>query len=125
MKVMEIWLNGSLWYAGSESTLPNDRKLLKLDVSGVAQLMHVCVTCSKAKYDRTDVPIDKRQVIGDATEAGLLNFAGTRLNNIDRLGDLYPTIFEIPFSSDTKVHITIHRKSHSNGGITIHAKVHT
>jgi sodium/potassium-transporting ATPase subunit alpha len=92
MTVMDLWLNGSMWYAGTPNTLPKEQKLLKLDVSGVAQLMHVCVTCSKydfayrrAKYDRTDVSLDKRSVIGDATEAGLLKFAGNRLNNIDRV----------------------------------------
>lgn len=28
----------------------------------------------------------------------------------------------MPFTSDTKWHLTIHRKSHSNGGLTLHIK---
>lgn len=44
------------------------------------------------------------------------------MNNIDRLDDVYPKTFEVPFNSDTKIHITIHRKSHSTGGMTLHIK---
>jgi hypothetical protein len=47
MTVTEIWLNSSLWFAGDPSKLSKDQKPLKLDISGVAQLMHVCVTCSR------------------------------------------------------------------------------
>ncbi|KAI8913698.1 hypothetical protein EDD86DRAFT_223758 [Gorgonomyces haynaldii] len=120
MTAIQVWLNGFMYFCGK--TVPPGSKQLKLDVSGVAQLMHVCVTCSRAKFDRNDVPIDERVIIGDATEAGLLSFAAKRLNNIDRLGDMYPKIFEVPFSSETKYHLTIHRKSHANGGITLHIK---
>lgn len=48
MKIIEIWLNGSMWCVEPTPAVP-EKKLLKLDVSGVAQLMHVCVTCSKYK----------------------------------------------------------------------------
>jgi sodium/potassium-transporting ATPase subunit alpha len=85
MKVVDIWLNATMWYSGDQNPAPPDTKPLKLDVSGVAQLMHVCVTCSKARYDRMDVSMDKRSIIGDATETGLLKFASKRLNNIDRV----------------------------------------
>jgi sodium/potassium-transporting ATPase subunit alpha len=85
-------------------------------------LLAVSLINQRAKYNRTDIPLDQRQIIGDATESGLLLFASTRLNNIDRLPELYPVIFEVPFTSDSKMQMTIHRKSHSNGGITLHAK---
>ncbi len=121
MTVSDIWLNGAMWFTTSTDERP-EFKPLKLEISGVSQLLHICVTCSKAKYERKEIEVEKRTIIGDATETGLLKFASTRLNNIDRLPDLYPKVFEIPFSSETKTHITIHRKSHSSGGLTMHVK---
>lgn len=39
-----------------------------------------------------------------------------------KLNDLFPKVFEVPFSSDNKYHLTIHRKGHSQGGLTLHIK---
>ena len=84
-----------------------------------------------------------RIALGDATEAGLLRFAALKLVNIDRVNiivkaayhslispidvhrqvpSLYPKVFEIPFSSETRSHMTIHRKGHATGGLTLHMK---
>lgn len=35
---------------------------------------------------------------------------------------MYPKVFEIPFTSDNKFHLTIHRKTHKDGGLTLHIK---
>jgi sodium/potassium-transporting ATPase subunit alpha len=75
-----------------------------------------------ARYDRTDVVVDKRKIIGDATESGLLRFAGANLSYIDHISENYPKVFEIPFNSDTKTHISIHKKSHKNGALTVYVK---
>ena len=69
-----------------------------------------------------DMAVADRVLVGDATETGLLRFSGQKLANIDRLPDMYPKILEIPFTSQTKFHMTIHRKSHPNGGLTLHMK---
>jgi sodium/potassium-transporting ATPase subunit alpha len=52
----------------------------------------------------------------------LLQFAAKKLKNIDKLNDLFPKVFEVPFSSDTKYHLSIHRKAHPEGGLTLHVK---
>ncbi|KAH9270427.1 hypothetical protein BASA83_007426 [Batrachochytrium salamandrivorans] len=124
MTVMEIWTNGAIFYAGPSgaSSLPKGYRPLRLDASGVPQILHVCVTCSTARFEMPEKTISERAIIGDATEVGLLRFAGNKLANIDRLPELYPKVLEIPFTSDTKVHITIHRKSHPQGGLTLHMK---
>lgn len=61
-------------------------------------------------------------MIGSATEESLLQFAAKKLKNIDKLNDLFPKVFEVPFTSDTKYHLSIHRKAHPEGGLTLHVK---
>lgn len=60
--------------------------------------------------------------MGDATEGGLLRWAALKLLNIDKLPVLYPKIFEEAFTSENKYHLTIHRKGHMSGGLTLHMK---
>ncbi|KAL2918733.1 hypothetical protein HK105_201567 [Polyrhizophydium stewartii] len=123
MTVMNLWTGGVMWYAGpgGAKSTPKGQKPLRLDASGVAQMLHVCVTCTRARFERTDVKVTERAIVGDATEVGLLRFAGERLANIDKVY-MYPKILEIPFTSETKTHLTIHRKAHNNGGLTLHIK---
>ncbi|KAJ2362017.1 hypothetical protein IW150_007106, partial [Coemansia sp. RSA 2607] len=72
------------------------------------------------KFDRTDVPIEKRTLLGDATESGLVRFAASRTGpEFDAMEDRHPKVFEVPFSSATKVMLTIHRLEHTNGPLTL------
>ena len=41
---------------------------------------------------------------------------------MDKLNSLYPKVFEVPYNSETKMHLTIHRKGHREGGLTLLAK---
>lgn len=84
MSVAEVWINDELFHAGPPFT-SNTRKIFKPDMLGVAQLLHICVTCSNAKFDKIDLPVSSRSIIGDATETGLLEFAAKNLANIDRV----------------------------------------
>ncbi|KAJ3151331.1 hypothetical protein HDU89_002170 [Geranomyces variabilis] len=124
MTVANVFTNGTMWFAGlgGAKDCPVGERPLKVDISGVAQILHMAATCTRAKFDRTDVPLDQRTAVGDATEAGMLRWAAAKLLNIDKLSALYPKVFELPFSSDTKCHLTIHRKGHLAGGLTLHLK---
>ncbi|KAI9004751.1 hypothetical protein BC832DRAFT_558101 [Gaertneriomyces semiglobifer] len=122
MTVTNVYSNGSMWYAGTVKDGPPDEKMLRMDVSGVSHMLHMSATCTRARFDRLDVPVDRRVALGDATEAGLLRWAASKLANIDKLPDIYPIVFEIPFSSDTKYHLTIHNKTHPDGGLTLYMK---
>ena len=57
-----------------------------------------------------------------ATETGLIRYAASQLNNYDNLATKYPKVFELPFNSDTKWHMSIHKKSHANGYLTLYIK---
>ncbi|KAJ3008156.1 UNVERIFIED_CONTAM: hypothetical protein HDU68_003211, partial [Siphonaria sp. JEL0065] len=116
MKVSRVWTNLMTIYAGEGATPAGERQL-KLEISGITQILHMAATCTRAQFDSKS-KISDRKIVGDATDKGLLEFAASRLANVDK----YPKIFEIPFSSETKTHLTIHRKGHSDGGLTMHVK---
>jgi sodium/potassium-transporting ATPase subunit alpha len=56
-----------------------------LDVSELKDILHICYLCSKAKFDRNDVPMKQRTIIGDATEVGLFTFAANTLPDSDKV----------------------------------------
>ncbi|KAI8643322.1 hypothetical protein BD408DRAFT_415049 [Parasitella parasitica] len=90
---------------------------------GVCEIINISTLNSKAKFDRVDVPVSQRQILGDATETGLVRFAGEHLGaQFDSIPDEFPKVFEIPFNSDNKWAMTIHEKSHANGSLTLYVK---
>ncbi|KAJ3205629.1 hypothetical protein HDU67_008727 [Dinochytrium kinnereticum] len=93
-----------------------------IDACGISEILHISAMCTRARFEQTDVAIDQRTIAGDATEAGLFRFSAQKLENIDELNDKYPKVFEIPFNSENKWHMTIHKKSHQNGSMTLYMK---
>ncbi|CAN0364674.1 unnamed protein product, partial [Scytosiphon promiscuus] len=65
------------------------------------------------------------KIIGDATESGLVRFAAFRLlgnEEVDAFREQYPKVMHLPFDSSRKWSLSIHRKPHSRGGLTLFAK---
>ncbi|AEO68317.1 uncharacterized protein THITE_125028 [Thermothielavioides terrestris NRRL 8126] len=120
MKVANIWTCGEL-YEASYGAL-QEKKVASLDKPGVSEILHISSLCSRAKFDRTDVPVSSREVLGDATETGLIRYAADQLSNFDILAEKFPKVFELPFSSETKWHMTIHQKAHNDGALTLYIK---
>ncbi|XP_076626181.1 sodium/potassium-transporting ATPase subunit alpha-B [Colletes latitarsis] len=60
--------------------------------------------------------IDEREVIGDASETGILRFC-EHIHPTEIFREAYPKVAEIPFSSITKYQMSIHREE--NGHIMI------
>ncbi|KXS21130.1 hypothetical protein M427DRAFT_93562 [Gonapodya prolifera JEL478] len=89
---------------------------------GVMDFLYTSALCTKAKFDRIDVPVNQRWVFGDATEAGLLRCAATRLPDADDALNQFPKVFEVPFNSENKWAMTINKKSHSKGALTLFLK---
>ncbi|KAI8806824.1 hypothetical protein BJ742DRAFT_758376 [Cladochytrium replicatum] len=125
MTVVNLWTDLTIFdtLASQDKTAVDAKERpLKIDIAGVPQILHIAATCTRARFNRTDVPTNERSILGDATDAGLFKFAANKLKNFDKVGDLYPKVFEIPFNLETKTHITIHRKPHQDGGLTMHIK---
>ncbi|KAI9260257.1 hypothetical protein BY458DRAFT_459751 [Sporodiniella umbellata] len=90
---------------------------------GVRQILNISTLNSRAKFDRVDVPVSQRNILGDATETGLVRFAGEQLGSqFDTMPDDHPKVFEIPFNSDNKWAMTIHHMTHETGDLTLYVK---
>ncbi|KAL7749675.1 hypothetical protein RI367_004903 [Sorochytrium milnesiophthora] len=123
MTVSNLWTHFKMF-----SVLIDQRSLAEREVpfdssvQGIQDIMLISAVCSRARFDRVDVPIEQREIVGDATETGLYRLATQKLKNFDKLSDMYPKVFEIPFNSDTKTHMSIHKFAHSNGALTLFLK---
>jgi len=120
MTTTNIWTCGELYEASDRVGAEKD--VAGVDKPGVIDILYISVLCSRAKFDRTDVPIKEREILGDATESGLVRYAAGRLDNFDNLAAEYPKVFELPFNSETKWHMSIHKKPHANGSLTLYIK---
>ncbi|KAK3376562.1 hypothetical protein B0T24DRAFT_656487 [Lasiosphaeria ovina] len=78
------------------------------DKPGVNEILHISAL--------------EREILSDATKSSLMRYAADQLDNIDAIGPKYPKVFELTFTSDTKWHMSIHKKSHANGALTLYMK---
>ncbi|KAF8933772.1 hypothetical protein CPC16_009602 [Podila verticillata] len=117
MTVTNIWSSLSMYSAFRSAA--NAGNPFDASSPGIPEMLSIASLCSRAKFDRTDVPIAQRQVLGDATESGLTRFAAANISNFDELGDMYPKVFEVPFNSDNKWAMTIHHKEHPAGKFSL------
>ncbi|KAJ3221812.1 hypothetical protein HK099_003068 [Clydaea vesicula] len=121
MTVTYLWTSLKMVVAesNSESILNPPEVRFDRKISGIEEIINISALCSKARFDRTDVPVAQRVISADATESGLFRFAANKLGDtIDNLEEMYPKVFEIPFNSENKWAMTIHKKSHQNGELS-------
>ena len=125
MSVNYVWINGTSHCAvikefkdGDEAVEPQ----LKMSIPGVEEIMQLFIVCSRAHFDRLDIPMNERQIIGDATEVGLLRYSASRYPDTDKTIDLIPKAFEVPFTSASKIHITVVRKAGIGSHFTMFIK---
>lgn len=122
MTVTNIWSNLQMYSSENKINAlnpgtPFDQSKFYLD-----DVLHISYLCSKAKFVSTTMEIGQRSILGDATESGLLRFSANKIPDSDDLHDKYPKVFEIPFNSDNKWMMTIHKKPHANGPLTLYIK---
>lgn len=122
MSVVGTWINGKMLSAtgyteGSIEGLLND------STPNLSALIDVCALCTKSKFDAMDAdkPIEERNIFGDATEAGLLRFAANFLD-VTAYMDKHYKVFEIPFSSASKWHMSANVLEHKEGDLTVFIK---
>ncbi|KAJ3212088.1 hypothetical protein HDU82_003855 [Entophlyctis luteolus] len=121
MTVTNFWCGGKL-YSANPHNLPPDELQFNIEACGINEILHISAMCSRARFDQTDVIVENRTITGDATESGLLRFAGKKLLDIDQLGHKYQKVLEIPFNSENKWHLAIHQKAHKDGHLTLSMK---
>lgn len=78
----------------------------------MTEMVDIATLNSRVKFDKTDVPFDKRNILGDATETGLTRFAGRYISEYDKHQKKYPKVFEVPFNSANKWALVIVSLNH-------------
>lgn len=80
----------------------DDTETFSIQTPGMVEMVDIAALNSKIKFDKTDVPFDQREILGDATETGLARFAGRLLSDYDEHHKNHPKVFEVPFNSTNK-----------------------
>lgn len=113
MSVVGIWINDT-FYATNESVTAQD-PLLPSDTPLLDVLIQACSLCCKSKFNEAehDKPLSERTILGDATEVGILRFACQHVD-VPSIQAGYRKVFEIPFSSQTKWHLTVNQVDGEN-----------
>ena len=66
-----------------------------IKASGMQEVVDIAALNSRVKFDRTDIPFEQREILGDATETGLTRFAGRQLRtDYDAHTRNNPKVFE-------------------------------
>ncbi|KDQ59725.1 hypothetical protein JAAARDRAFT_192199 [Jaapia argillacea MUCL 33604] len=122
MTVTNLWSGERMYSAFQSNNDEQDVESFNIDKGGMRELVDVAALNSRIKFDRTDVPFDKRAILGDATETGLIRFAGRYVGDFDAHVKGHPKVFEVPFNSQNKWALVILNKPHANGSLTLYIK---
>ncbi|KAF7799696.1 hypothetical protein EIP86_010938 [Pleurotus ostreatoroseus] len=122
MTVTNIWSGEKMYSAFQSNNDTEETSSFSIDAPGMRETVDIAALNSRVKFDRTDVPFDKRAILGDATETGLIRFAGRYLPDFDEHQKKHPKVFEIPFNSTNKWALVILNKPHAAGTLTSYIK---
>ncbi|KAJ8507033.1 hypothetical protein ONZ45_g10547 [Pleurotus djamor] len=123
MTVTNVWSGNKMYSAFQSNNDDDDTTPFSIDASGMREIINVTALNSRIRFDKTDVPFEQRQLLGDATETGLTRFAARCLAfNYDEFQEQHPKVFEIPFNSTNKWALTIVRMDHESGSMASYIK---
>lgn len=99
-----MW-NGEKMYSAFQSNNDDQAtETFSMDVSGMKEIVDICALNSRVKFAQMDVPFEKREILGDATETGLTRFAGRHLKtDYDSYIKNYRKVFEGEFTNSKDV----------------------
>ncbi|XP_078282945.1 potassium-transporting ATPase alpha chain 2-like [Rhinoraja longicauda] len=109
MTVAHLWFDNQI-YTADTSEEQADQTFDQSSQTWTA-LAKIIALCNRAEFSaaQDDVPIMKRQVVGDASESALLKFSETVFGNVMEFRSENVKIFEIPFNSTNKFQLSIHK----------------
>uniref|UniRef100_A0A8C6U157 Sodium/potassium-transporting ATPase subunit alpha n=1 Tax=Neogobius melanostomus TaxID=47308 RepID=A0A8C6U157_9GOBI len=113
MTVAHMWFDNQI----HEADTTEDQRGNSFDRSSAtwAALSRIAGLCNRAVFltDQNNVPILKRDVAGDASEAALLKCIELCCGSVAGIREKYPNVAEIPFNSTNKYQLSIHKNSTS------------
>jgi len=114
MTVAHVWLDGEIATASTsvaKSSFSTETETFK-KFYAISALNSTTVFDTNAVYEDgqayTDVPVQDRKCIGDATESAILKFAHKE-QDVMKFRDANPRVGMIPFNSTNKWMLTIHK----------------
>ncbi|EPQ58706.1 aminophospholipid-transporting P-type ATPase [Gloeophyllum trabeum ATCC 11539] len=122
MTVTNLWSGQHMYTAFQSNNDEAETESFSFDKPGMSELVSNASLNSRIKFDRTDVPFGERTILGDATETGLIRFAGRYLVDFDDYVKRHPKVFEVPFNSTNKWALVIVNKTHAEGPLTLYIK---
>ncbi|KAH9911673.1 aminophospholipid-transporting P-type ATPase [Epithele typhae] len=122
MTVTNLWSGLRMFSAFQSNNDSEETESFALDAPGMREMTDIAALNSNVKFDKTDVPFDQRKILGDATETGLIRFAGKYIPDFDAYQKAHPHVFEIPFNSSNKWALVILEKPHKTGILTAYIK---
>ncbi|OQR68807.1 sodium/potassium-transporting ATPase subunit alpha-like, partial [Tropilaelaps mercedesae] len=109
MTVSHFWIDNQIV---DVDTSENSSGVLLLDKNSISwkTVARTCMLCSRAEFRpaKKNVPINKRPCSGDASEQAILKCMEVSVGNVKAYRERNPLVFEVPFNSTNKYHITIH-----------------
>lgn len=108
MTVAHMWFDNQIIEA--DTTENQSGSGYDREAPGWAALSRVAALCSRAEFKsgQQELPVLKREVNGDASEAALLKCCELAMGNVMKYRTGYPKLSEIPFNSSNKYQVSIH-----------------
>jgi sodium/potassium-transporting ATPase subunit alpha len=122
VQVSNVWNCDKMFSAFQSNNDEQETAAFSLDAPGMSELVATAALNSRIKFDRTDVPFSQREIMGDATETGLVRFAGRSLPDYDTYLAEFRKVFEVPFNSSNKWALVIVNQPHNAGYLTSYIK---
>jgi sodium/potassium-transporting ATPase subunit alpha len=109
MTVSHIWINQRILDANPER-VNSEHEVVDYGDPTFMALWLIAALCSRAEFfpGQDEVEINKRKVIGDASESAVLKFAEMTLGGVQQTRKNNSKICEIPFSSEKKFQVSVH-----------------
>jgi sodium/potassium-transporting ATPase subunit alpha len=90
------------------------------------EMMLCMVLCNGAEFVRNPtndaLPINSKEVIGDATETALLKYVSATCDS-DEVRKVNAVVLEVPFSSEKKWAASVRARKHETGEYVVYFKV--
>ncbi|EZA47803.1 Sodium/potassium-transporting ATPase subunit alpha [Ooceraea biroi] len=109
MSVSNLWFGHTRYNFPPGEIIGVERDLL-LEKPAFRIMLRATTLCLRAEFTTESYmqPIEKREIIGDASETGILRFC-EHVHPTKKYREAHPKVAEIPFSSITKYQMSIHQ----------------
>ncbi|XP_076222998.1 sodium/potassium-transporting ATPase subunit alpha [Nomia melanderi] len=110
MTVSNLWFGHTRYHFSPGESLGVEKNLL-MEKPAFNIIIKNATLCLRAEFITESTllkPIDECEIVGDASETGILRFC-EHIHNTKTYRDKHPKVAEIPFNSVTKYQMSIHR----------------